>query len=170
MNPEKVKVEKFFYRLLDKSVTKAVSWFLIGIFVFVIIGLCMIPAQEIYSGAEDSPSLMSFVLLILSVMMVSTRISPYIQYTENQKSRTMIEILKYYPISKKEICKFKMNTMCIFLAKVAGVGLAVQLVSSFIAYQTISWMNFVYILLNIFIIPVAGEFIPDWIRGNYAEE
>ena len=102
-NSEKIRVEKFFYRLLDKSVTKAVSWFLIGIFVFLIMILCMIPAQEIYSRAEDSPSLMSFVLLILSVMMVSTRISPYIQYTENQKSRTMIEILKYYPISKKEI-------------------------------------------------------------------
>ena len=63
-----------------------------------------------------------------------------------------------------------MNTMCIFLAKIAGVGLVVQLVSSFIAYQTISWMNFVYILLNIFVIPVGGEFIPDWIRGNYAEK
>ena len=47
MNSEEAKAEKFFERLWNKSVSKAISWFLIGILLFLIMILCMMPAQEI---------------------------------------------------------------------------------------------------------------------------
>ena len=48
------------------------------------------------------------VLTMLSFMMVYFREMPYNQYTDNQKSRFMSEILRYHPIDKKEIWKNKM--------------------------------------------------------------
>ena len=113
MNSEKIKVEKFFKRLWDKSVSKAVSWFLIGIFLFIIMILCMMPAQGLFVETEDSPWLMPGVLTMLSFMMVYFREMPYNQYTDNQKSRFMSEILRYHPIDKKEIWKNKMLNFAI---------------------------------------------------------
>ena len=46
-NTEETKAEMFFNRLWDKSVSKAVSWFLIGILLFIGLWLCMVPAQDV---------------------------------------------------------------------------------------------------------------------------
>ena len=169
MNSEKIKVEKFFKRLWDKSVSKAVSWFLVGLFIFLIMLLCMMPAQGLLVETEDSPWLMPGVLTMLSFMMVYFREIPYNQYTENQKSRFMSEILRYHPISKKEIWKNKILKMVSFLAKVTGVGLVLQIVVSLIAYQSISWLNFFYIIVYVFGFPVVGVLTFDSIAKKVGE-
>ena len=170
MNSEKIKVEKFFNRLWDKSVSKAVSWFLIGIFLFLIMILCMMPAQGLFVETEDSPWLMPGVLTMLSFMMVYFREIPYNQYTENQKSRFMSEILRYHPINKKEIQKSKNLKLVSFLGKVTGVGLVLQIVVSLIAYQSISWLNFFYIIVFVFGFPVVGVLTFDSIAKKVGEE
>ena len=71
MNSEKIKVETFFNQLWNKSVSKAVSRFLIGIFLFIIMILCMMPAQGLLVETEDSPWLMPGVLTMLSFMMIA---------------------------------------------------------------------------------------------------
>lgn len=166
INMEQVKAEKFFNRLWDKSVSKAVSWFLIGILLFVGLWLCMIPAQDVM--AEDK--YLSWGLIFLSAMAAAARVSPYQQYTENQKSRKISDILKYYPISKKAIWKIKMKHLCIFQAKVTGAGLIIQIAASLIAYKTVTLENVIYIVFNLFIVCMMGEFIGDWISGRLKEE
>lgn len=167
---EQIKTEEFFERLYDKSVSKTVSRFVIGIFIFLIMIASMLPAQEIYAGAEkDSPLLMSGVLTMLSFMMVSMRTAPFKQYTENQKSRTMAEILQYYPISKKEIGKLKMSNLLRFLAKVTVVGILLQCIVAFIAYGEISWLNFFHIFICVFLFPIVGELVFDSIMRIYKE-
>ena len=166
MNLEELKVENFFKRLYDKSVSKAVSWFLIGILLFIGLWLCMVPAQDVL--AEDK--VLSWGLIFLSAMVAAARVSPYQQYTENQKSRKMIDILKYYPISKKAIWKIKMKHLCIFQAKVTGVGLVIQIVASLIAYKTVTLDNIIYIVFNLFIVCMVGELFGDWVRGRMKEE
>lgn len=170
MNSEQVKVEKFFNKLLDKSVSKVVSWFLIGIFIFLTMIMCMMPAQEIFIGTEDAPMLMPGVLAMLSYLMVYFRVLPYKHYTENQKSRFMTEILQYHPISKKALWKIKTLKLLQFLGKVAAVGLVLQIVVSFISYKTVSWLNFFYIIFFMFFLPIVGEFIFDGIAGAFTEE
>ena len=169
MNSEKIKVEKFFKRLWDKSVSKAVSWFLVGLFIFLIMLLCMMPAQGLFVETEDSPWLMTGVLTMLSFMMVYFREMPYNQYNDNQKSRFMGEILRYHPINKKEIWKNKILKMVSFLAKVTGVGLVLQIVVSLIAYQSISWLNFFYIIVFVFGYPVVGVLTFDSIAKKVGE-
>ena len=169
MNSEKIKVEKFFKQLWNKSVSKAVSWFLIGIFLFLIMILCMMPAKGLFVETEDSPWLMPGVLTMLSFMMVYFREMPYNQYTDNQKSRFMSEILRYHPIDKKEIWKHKMLNLVSFLSKVTGVGLILQIVVSLIAYKSISWLNFFYIIVFLFVFPITGVLTFDLIAKKVGE-
>lgn len=166
MNLEEVKVEKFFERLWNKSISKAVSWFLIGILLFIGLWLCMVPAQDVL--AEDK--YLSWGLIFLSAMAAAARVSPYQQYTENQKSRKMIDILKYHPVSKRAIWKVKMKSLCVFQAKVTGVGLVIQIVASLIAYKTVTFDNIIYIVFNLFIVCMVGELIGDWFGGRLKEE
>lgn len=170
-NLEQIKTEEFFERLYDKSVSKTVSWFVLGILLFLIMIASMLPAQEIYAGAEnDSPMIMSGVLTMLSFMMVSMRTSPFKQYTENQKSRIMKEILQYHPISKKEIWKMKTSNLLRFLAKVTVVGVLLQCIVAFIAYGEISWLNFFHIFICVFLFPIVGELVFDSIMRTFIEE
>ena len=166
INLEQVKAEKLFNRLWDKSVSKAVSWFLIGILLFIGLWLCMIPAQDVL--VEDK--YLSWGLIFLSAMAAAARVSPYQQYTENQKSRKISDILKYYPISKKAIWKIKMKHLCMFQVRVTGVGLVIQMIASLIAYKTVTFENIIYIVFNLFIVCMVGEFIGDWISGRLKEE
>ena len=169
MNLEKIKVEKFFNQLWNKSVSKAVSWFLIGIFLFIIMILCMMPAQGLFVETEDSPWLMPGVLTMLSFMMIYFREIPYNQYTDNQKSRFMSEILRYHPIDKKEIWKHKMLKLVSFLGKVTGAGLILQIVMALIAYKSISWLNFFYIIVFLFVFPITGVLTFDLIAKKVGE-
>ena len=168
---ENKKAEQFFDKLYDKSVVKSLSWFVNGIFIFMILLLCLMPAQELYIGSEkDSPMFIPGVLAMLSFMMVSMQTSRFKQYTENQKSRTMREILQYYPVSRKAIWKMKMLDLLCFLAKVTGVGLVLQLIAALIAYKIVSWMNFAYVFGCVFFFPVLGELLFDRIMKTYIEE
>lgn len=169
MNSEKIKVEKFFDRLWNKSVSKAVSWFLIGIFIFFILLLCLMPAQELLIETEDSPILIPMVLTMFTFLMLSFRVGPYDQYTENQKSRFMTEILQYHPISKKAVWKSKITKLISFLGKVTGVGLVMQIIGSFISYQSVSWLNFFYVIVFVFVFPVAGVLTFDLIVRKVGE-
>ena len=167
---EQEKVKNFFHKLYDKSVTKGVTWFVNGIFLCLIMLLCLMPVQEFVADGEESPLLMPFVMILFSSMMVNVRTSFFKKYTENQKSRTMREILQYYPVSKKAVWKHKMMDLLPFLAKVAGVGIILQFIVTFIVYKTFSWMNFVYVVGGVFFFPILGELIFDGIMKKYVEE
>lgn len=169
VNQEQIKAEKFFERLWKISTAKVGSWILVGIFLFIIMILCMIPVQEFYSEAGDFSTLMPMVMVALTYLMESARVSPYNQYVENQKSRFMTDIVRYHPISKKAIWKLKTKATVLFLGKVATAGLIIQLIASFIVYQNIQWENFLHIFTCLFVIPVGGELLFDSIAKKVGE-
>jgi len=170
IDKEQEKVKKFFHKLYDKSVQKGVLLFVNGIFIFLIMILCLIPIQELLADFEDDPWIMPGLLAMFSCCMATIRTSFFRDYTENQKSKTMKEFLKYYPISKKAIWKHKMMVLLPFLAKVTGVGLLLQMIVALIAYITVSWMNIVYVVGSTFFAPVLSELIVDCIKRTYVEE
>ena len=47
---EQIKADKFFHKLYYKSVQKGVLWFVNGIFIFLIMILCLMPIQELWGG------------------------------------------------------------------------------------------------------------------------
>ena len=62
-----------------------------------------------------------------------------------------------YPIDRKEVKKMKLFYVARIMAKVSVVSLFVQLYFTHIedSVQGISWMNFVYVFLMSFVVPVA---------------
>ena len=168
MNSEQVKIEKFYNRLWKNSVSKALSWVLVGIFVFIIMIVCMLPAQEMF--LEDSLSFFTAIVTMISFMMLNARSGIYDRYTENQKSRFMVEILRCHPVSKKEIWKHKTKNLTFFLAKVTGAGLVLQLIVSLIAYKEISWVNFYYVIVSVFAFPLVGMLTFDSIVKRFVGE
>lgn len=167
MNPEKIKVEKFFNRLWKNSAAKVASGFLTGIFLFLIMILCMLPAQELF--AEGWSLFMPGILVMFTWMMMFFRSAMYDQYNENQKSRLMADILKYHPINRKEVWKHKTKKLTTFLAKVTGVGLVFQILVSLIAYHSISWLNFFYIIVFLFGFPMTAVLTFDSIVKKVGE-
>ena len=165
LNQEQQKMETFFKQLYDKSVKKVAATMVIGIFQFIGAILCMIPIQELLKDTE-SPFLMPIVLTIFSTLMVTMRASLFREYVENQKSRKMTDILKYYPISKRVIWEHKMTNLASFMAKMTTVGLILQVVGSYIAYKEISRMNFLYIIVCVFLLPLACELLVDITTGD----
>ena len=167
MNFEEVKAKKFFERLWKNSTTKAVSGFLTGLFLFLIMILCLLPAQEIFT--DDESLFMPTVLVMLTWMMIFFHSRLYDQYNENQKSRFMADILKYHPIDKTAVWKHKTKKLVTFLAKVTGVGLALQILVALIAYQSISWLNFLYIIGFLFGFPMTAALTFDSIVKKVGE-
>lgn len=168
MNLEKGKVEKFYNRLWKNSTAKAISWALVGIYLFFIMIMCMLPAQEIFS--EDTSVFLSATISIITFMMMNTRSGIYDKYTENQKQRFMTEILRCHPISKKEIWKYKTKNLFFFLLKVTAVGLVLQIVTSLIAYREITWLNLFYVINGVFLFPFAGVLTFDSIVKRFVGE
>lgn len=168
MNSEQVKAEKFFNRLWKNSTTEVASWFLTGIFLFLIMILCMLPAQELLT--DETPLFMPAIVTMFTWMMLFSRSILYDQYNENQKSRFMADILKYHPINRKEVWKHKTKKLATFLGKVTGVGLAFQILVSLIAYKTVSWLNFFYIIVFLFVFPMAAVLTFDLIVKKMPEE
>ena len=170
IDKEQEKVKKFFHKLYDKSVQKGVLLCVNGAIIFLLMILCLMPIQELFVDLEDSPWIIPGVLAMFSCFMTVIRTSFFKSYTENQKSRAMQEVLKYYPISKKAIWKHKMMDLLPFLAKVTGVGLFLQVIVALIVYKTVSWMNIVYVVVSVFFCPVLSELVRDVIMRNYAED
>lgn len=167
MNSEKIKVEKFYDRIWKNSIAKVASGFLMGIFLFLIMIFCLLPAQELF--AEGWSLFMPGMLLMFTWMMLFFRSTMYDQYNENQKSRLMADILKYHPINRKEVWKHKTKKLTIFLAKVTGVGLAFQILAALIAYKSISWLNFFYIIVFLFGFPITAVLTFDSIVKKMGE-
>ena len=167
---EQEKVEKFFGKLLDNSVKKVAAWTVIWIFLFILMIMCMIPAQEVYSETDGSPLLIPGVMAMLSFWMASMRVYSYKHYTENQKARLMTDILQYHPVRKVDIRRYKMRVLFTFMGKVTAVALALQVVIALIAYRSISLANFIHIFINIFLFPIAGEILFDVIVGKLTKE
>ena len=167
---EQEKVKKFFGKLLDNSVKKVASWALIWIFLFILMIMCMVPAQEIYSETDGSSLLIPGVMAMLSFWTAAIRTYTYEHYADNQNARLMMDILKYHPVRMVDIRRYKMSVFLMFMGKVLVTALVLQVVITLIALRTLSIENFVHIFINIFLFPVAGEFLFDVIVGKLTKE
>lgn len=170
INKEQIKVEKLFQRLYDKSVKQVGSTVVIAIFQFLSTITFLMPVQSFFEAERlENPLFMPAMLTMFSFVMVSMRAMLFREYTECQKARKMIDILKYYPVCRKELWKAKMTNCVSFMAKMTCFGLVLQIGVTLLGYKEISWMNFVYIILCVFVLPLLGELIFDGIMKTYVE-
>lgn len=153
MNPEETKVNAFYDRFKKVNVNGWASWFFVGLcLLFLIIG-CMSPAQA-YSEASDAGLLMIVIVSLVAPLTAYMRINALTLYTEAQKGREILDILKYYPVDKREIKKYKILCMTKFMAKVAIVCMLAQIPATLYEYGNLSLVNFIYIFFATFAWPI----------------
>lgn len=160
MNLKQSKVRKIYTELSRKGFSFVWCW--IGIVFFSLLNVIyyIIPIQLLISEqVQGSDFHLTFWMTITGIMIGYLRIRPFESHTENQKTRKFSEILQYFPIDRKEVKKMKLFYVVRIMAKVSVVSLVVQLWGVYTAesVQGISWMNFVYVFLMSFVVPVAGN-------------
>ena len=172
MIEEELKAKKYYERLYNKSIKKTGVYAVIWIMVFLSVITYMMPAQFFLDSEAtgESPLLMPAMLTIYSFVIVSMRATLFREYVEGQKARRMVEILKYHPISKRAMWKEKIKAHLSFMGKLTAVALVLQSVITLFAFKELSWINFVYILLCVFVIPMIIEIVVDLITGDIFQE
>lgn len=163
-NPEQKKIQKFFKDFIKDNWRSGGVWFLQGLFVFLFLIACMMPVQEYFGGAteEQVDRIMLVVVGALGPAIAYMRIQPYTLYMENQKNRTMFDLLKYYPVDRKEIKKMKTFYMIRFMAKLLPICILAQIPATIWEYGTFTWINVVFISVAVFVWPVIWGIIVIW--------
>lgn len=158
MSPEQSKVRKIYKELSRRSFSFVGCWIGIAVFCLWHVFLYISPIQLLLSEqGQSSEHHLTFWMTITGVAIGNQRIHPFEAYTENTKRRKFSEILKYYPIDRKKVKKMKLFYVVRIMAKVSVVSLLVQLYFTHIdtSVQGISWINFVYVFIMSFVVPVA---------------
>lgn len=161
MNLEQIKVRDFFKRFLHTNWKSAGMWFFEGFMVFIFLIACMMPVQE-FMGGEEIDRIMFVFLGALGPAIAVLRVQPYTNYVENQKGRQIFDLLKYYPVDKKEIKKMKTMYMLKFMVKLLPACIVAQIPATFWGYGTFTWMNFVFIIGVAFVWPVIWGLVAIW--------
>lgn len=154
MKTEETKVREFFEKLKKIDMNSWAAWFFVGLgILFLIIG-CAAPAQAYFEAGDEVAVLMAVIVSFVGPFTAYMRINPFTVYTENQKGRTILDLVKYYPINKREIKKFKIFCMAKFMAKVLPFCMLVQIPATLYDYGKLSIINFIYIFVLAFAWPV----------------
>lgn len=162
MNPEQIKVREFFKRFLRTNWSSMSMWLLEGFMLLMFLIACAMPVQEYISGEADLKGVMSVFLGVLGPAIAVLRVQPYTNYMENQKGRHIFDLLKYYPVEKKEIKKMKTVYMLKFMAKLLPVCIVAQIPATLWSYGPFTWMNFMFIIAVAFVWPVIWGLVAIW--------
>lgn len=155
MNPEETKVKDFFEKLKKINTNSWASWFGVGLcLLFLVIG-CVAPVQAYLEGKDDVDYLMIVIVSLVAPLTAYMRINALTLYTESQKGREILDIVKYYPISRKEIKKYKIICMTKFMAKVLPICMLAQIPATLYDYGKLSIINFLYIFAAVFVWPLV---------------
>lgn len=81
-------------------------------------------------------------------------INPYIKITENQQQTSVFSKLTYYPADMKEVKKYLLKKLRVFIRKIFFAALVLQLLISLIGYHSITVANVVYVAVTAYIWPM----------------
>lgn len=151
---EKIKVKRFFDDWKKIDTNSWASWFFVGLcLLFLVIG-CVAPVQAYIEAKDTSDFLMVVIVSMVAPLTAYMRINSLTLYTENQKGRDVLDLLKYHPVDRREIKKYKIICMTKFMAKVLPICMLAQIPATIYEYGKLSILNFLYIFGAIFVWPV----------------
>ena len=159
MNSEQVKVKNYFDKFKKIDANSWASWFFVGFgLLFLVLG-CAAPAQAYWEAKDDGDFLMIVIVSMVGPLTAYMRINSLTLYTENQKGREILDLLKYHPIDRKEIKKYKIICMTKFMAKVLPFCMLAQIPATLYEYGKLSFINFLYIFIAVFVWPVLFNIV-----------
>lgn len=138
-----------------KSYNMVGGFLIVAIIMDVITGILMcFPYQEMVESG------MNFLNLGIGVCGANFYVLGYQNYTERGMGRSIDEKIKYLPISKTTLCKWRMKKLIRYCTKRTCVFLGLQLFFTLVCIGHFTLVNFLAPLLLGFVIPVGLFSIP----------
>jgi len=138
-----------FFKEMDAGNMTGGGWVIVAIMGCLAGGLFCIPYQEaIAREISILPSLFAFQLVIFYM-------DGYLRFTEKKKLCYIYDKIKYLPISRAVLIKWRMKKLFRFCGKLALVFLGLQLFFAWMSFGTISLENILYPVIVGFVIPVS---------------
>lgn len=140
------------------SYTGQIAWFLPALFSFILLGIMCIPFQEI----KNEGSIISAPIM-LTLFTAFYVLAPYVysndSFTPQQPKSPTYGKLKYLPISKKQYIFVRMGYVYRYFKRLTIIGLVLHCIISMLAYHTLTLENILYVLIILFLLPLAMGFI-----------
>lgn len=156
-NQEKI-LDEFFKEAASYNMGGVVWW--VVIFMDILAGIFMcFPYQELV----ESEMLVSPAILF-GINGVSVFVQGHHHFTENGKSRLFYEKIKYLPISKGTLYKWRMKQLIRYCTKRTCVFFGLQFFFTLVCIRHFTLGNFLYPLLMGFVIPVGIFSISNYIE------
>ena len=170
MDTEQEKVDKFFDRFIHIGGKRKLIEIGISVCIILLVAGCSIPMQDIIKNIEEYEigAVLPMSMSIAGIFAAHLRIAAYETYTEKLNSLgSVLILLQYHPINRMRVMKIKIICQLRFLAKLTLVCLGVQLITTYVSYGTISWINFVYIIIFVLLLPAFYEILLMQFREKY---
>lgn len=146
--------ETFFVgeRQYQKSMQIFIAWIMEGIAIF----LMMIPVQEFETAV--------FSLFILHFVGAWFMVRSYCFYAEEGKTKRIFSMLKYTPVDTKLLKRYATQKLLKHLRNVTIVSLVLQLVCCIPFGGELSWLNVVYPIGMMFVVPLCIVLSSIWME------
>lgn len=152
-------------RILDEFYEEMKSYNMVGgilivtIIMDIIAGIFMcFPYQDI-KEAE-----MTFLIFVLGFNGASFYLQGYRNFMERGSTHTIDEKIKYLPISKNTLNKWRMQKFIRYCTKRTCVFLGLQLFFTLVCVKHFTWGNFLFPFLTGFVLPVGVFGIPHYLK------
>lgn len=157
------KIEQFFgeyyqERKWDKQANAVVG----GIFAFLVIVLMILPIQELWQ--DEARSAFLYLISLFGVLAALYGQQSYRAFKEKQQMCLFSQKLKYLPVDRKVLKKWKTRMLIRWTAKMFAAALMIQLLFAAIIVHGISWRNVVYVMVVAFILPILCNSLLIWVE------
>ena len=71
-------------------------------------------------------------------------INPYIYYQNEGKRESIYEVIKFLPVSRRELRIFRLKKVVLFCLKLFPIFLGGQIISALVCFRSIGWENLLY--------------------------
>lgn len=154
-------IDEFYKAFLNGRVQQVGTWLLVGICLFFEIFMAAFPVSEIIMSTDEDANLLFLVFVFSALFGAFFYVNMYQFFMEGQGQRLYSDVLQYIPVSYKDLCIYKTKKLAVFLARITGITLVLQVLVAFLRHNLSIW-NVVYIFVVAFLLPFLWTALYIW--------
>lgn len=155
-------IDEFYKAFLQGRVQQVGTWLMVGLCLFFEIIMSAFPVSEIIMSTDEDANILFFVFVFSALLGAFIYINMYHSFMEGQGQRLYSDVLQYIPVSYTDLCAYKTKKLFVFLARITGIALALQVLVAFLRHSLSIW-NVVYIFVVAFVLPFLWTVLYIWL-------
>lgn len=155
-------IDEFYKAFLQGRVQQVGTWLMVGLCLFFEIFMSAFPVSEIIMSTDGDANLLFLVFVLSALFGAFCYVNMYQSFMEGQGQRLCSDVLQYIPVAYKDLCIYKTKKLFVFLARITGIALALQVLVAFLRHNLSIW-NVVYIFVVVFLLPFLWAVLYIWL-------